>query len=849
LCYVFFTGITGQINGYVYDQETGLSLPYANITIKDTQLGASTDNSGNFFILQVVPGSYAIEVSYIGYQTQIIENVTIEVDHTVRLKIGLKSTFMEMNPVIIRGTTPSVKQDMIGSTYVIRRDEIQSLPLDFMEKFISLQPSVANMDTALHVRGGRATEVMYMIDNVPIIDPLTGEPAITIARDAIDEIIFTPGGFDVEYGRAMSGVVNMISEYPGKKFAVRLNGKTETTMPFSYSTGYWNSPASIQGPFFRSSRGIVSCDLVHVDDWEPRRKIMPHEERNDYALYGKYLYNPSQQTNITLSGALSRSQFDRYARPFYFNLNHYRSDFRKGNLVALNINYLPDAKKLFNLTLSRLETNKKQGVRELEPSGFFNDFQYQPVNSYRYPHGGVNPYYGVYYYRFRLTGDYPEYQDKKSIVYKMHLSSHVQLNKIHALKSGVEYNYLDINNYGYFLSSDSLNPLIDNWHYHPLEYAAYFQDNITRDDLFMKIGVRLDYFSSRIHGYNSNLIISPRAGFSFLVTEKWLFRANIGKYVQPPLYDNMYKWFGLLPFPTYMNYLFGTLTDNIVGNPGLRPEQTMSYEIGMQGEIRTNLYATINAFYKEMEDLTGVHYGIYPFRQGFSYFNIDHANSKGIETIYELTYKFFTGKISYTLSWSRGTSSYASDVYWNYYKITKDTLTPPPAGDYYLDFDQRHRFIIQGIFSLSEHIKVNLLGYFGQGFPYTPPGEEGKTYERNVLRNDFRKQMDAIISFPFSILKSKMNISLEIVNALNIQYQVEPMSTWYNSSLIDEGDFGGPITIDSPYYHPAADLNHDGIETPHEMVMSWIALNEFSRDTDNSYSSPHRVRIGFNFKF
>ncbi|MEO0155958.1 MAG: TonB-dependent receptor, partial [candidate division WOR-3 bacterium] len=356
---ILFTGITGKIQGVVKDEDTKEPITFADVIILNTEMGAATDDNGNFFILNVPSGRYTIEVSCLGYQTKRIENVLVEVDRTTRLNVTLKQTAIEIAPVTVYGETPTIKKDYVATTQIVRKAEIATLPVDYTPAVITFQAAVAKTDTALHVRGGRATEVQYMVDNVSIIDPQTGDVAIEISKGIVEEVIFLPGGFDAEYGRAMSGVVNLISERPQKKLQGNLYAKTEKIMPFYYDFGYENYQSTIHLPATRNLQGLASIDIMQTQDWDPRLYILPHKQRGDYSIYSKWLFTPSGKIKFSVSGAKSRSQFDRYSGPdpfFKFYLDHYRSDMRKGELAAINLNYLPDNTKLFNLTVSRLYT-------------------------------------------------------------------------------------------------------------------------------------------------------------------------------------------------------------------------------------------------------------------------------------------------------------------------------------------------------------------------------------------------------------------------------------------------------------------------------------------------------------
>ena len=833
---LFLASIGGKIQGTVTDEKTGEVIPDANVIVLETEIGAATDGSGNFFMLNIAPGEYTVEVSCLGYGTKRVENVIVEYDKTARLNVLLEPTAIEISPVTVTSEHPTVSKEMVGTTYLVRKDELSALPVDYTVDLIAFQASVARRDTALHVRGGRATEVQYMIDNVSIIDPQTGAVAINLSKGIIDEVIFLPGGFNAEYGRAMSGIINMITAHPADYLSTRVRGKTERIMPDDYYFGHENVQTSLHLPVNRRLKGFLAIDIMHTDDWDPRSQILPHKERDDYSYYGKMLYDASAKLKLALSGAMSRSQFDRYETLWKFHLDHYRSDIDKGNLQALNLSYLPDSRKFFELTLSRLHNHKTYGVREDSDYSTFDDFAFRPYSSLEWLRPGLDNPFGVYIIKPYSAGDYPEFGDKTSQVIKTALNTDIQVHQYHQMKAGCEYVLQDFNSLTYFIS-DSSSQLLDEYSYQPTEYSVYVQDNIDFEGVYAKIGCRYDYFSSDIEGVEPKYYFSPRVGVSFEVTEKFIFRANIGQYAQPPLYDYMYSYYSLLPLPSYlMGYV------PIIGNPELEPEKTRSYELGLQGEITPTLNATVNAFYKDVTDLIGTRQvRLLPLHhEYYQYVNIEYANIKGVETILEMKQGPFTGKLSYTLSWAKGTSSYASEF--------GDTIYERPASDYYLDFDQRHRVFIQGTFHLPMMSQLHIFGYFGNGYPYTPPDPEGKYEERNYIQLPFQRQVDCLLSKTFKFAGVALNLDIEVINLLNHQYEITP-----HYPLIREphlSDFDDYIPFDrTDYYSPAADANHDGMIAPFEDYWSYIALREATDDVVYANSAPRRVRLGFSVNY
>ena len=84
-----------QISGTVLDAELNNSpLPFASVTIKNTTNGVNTDMDGHFF-LQVEPGNYVLEISFLGYKTELI-SVEIKEGESKEISIILKSDFEEV---------------------------------------------------------------------------------------------------------------------------------------------------------------------------------------------------------------------------------------------------------------------------------------------------------------------------------------------------------------------------------------------------------------------------------------------------------------------------------------------------------------------------------------------------------------------------------------------------------------------------------------------------------------------------------------------------------------------------------------------------------------------------------
>ena len=64
-----FAGTTGKIAGKIIDATTNETLIGVNVIIVGTTMGAATDINGEYYILNIPPGTYEVKASLIGYQS------------------------------------------------------------------------------------------------------------------------------------------------------------------------------------------------------------------------------------------------------------------------------------------------------------------------------------------------------------------------------------------------------------------------------------------------------------------------------------------------------------------------------------------------------------------------------------------------------------------------------------------------------------------------------------------------------------------------------------------------------------------------------------------------------------
>lgn len=217
---------TGKILGKVIDAATSETVPFSNVVVEGTSLGAASDADGNFVILNIPPGVYKVTASYIGYQKTTITDVRVNVGFTTRLEIQLNPGEITLATVVIQGEkNPLIRQDLTNPTVAITAESIESLPVDNISDIIKLQAGVVTGDDgSIHVRGGYGNEVAYSLNGLSMNDPYGNSRSVGVATNAVQEVSVSTGTFSAEFGNALSGVVNYVTKEGGEKYSFSTRG-------------------------------------------------------------------------------------------------------------------------------------------------------------------------------------------------------------------------------------------------------------------------------------------------------------------------------------------------------------------------------------------------------------------------------------------------------------------------------------------------------------------------------------------------------------------------------------------------------------------------------------------------
>ena len=236
----------GNISGFVYDKRNGEAMIGANIYIKGTMIGASTNTSGFFSIPKVPFGKYTLVCQYIGYET-FSQDMSVQANKENKIDIFLVESALLTEEIVVSADSIRTVQRLYNKPISeIRLDpkQINRIPqvaeadlLRSLQSLPGIMP-ISDFSSELYVRGGTPDQNLYLIDGADVYNPEHFFGLFsTFNTDAIKNVDISKGGFGAEYGGRLSSILNVTNldgnrkEFEGKSSISLLSAKTTLQMP------------------------------------------------------------------------------------------------------------------------------------------------------------------------------------------------------------------------------------------------------------------------------------------------------------------------------------------------------------------------------------------------------------------------------------------------------------------------------------------------------------------------------------------------------------------------------------------------------------------------------------------
>ena len=549
---------------------------------------------------------------------------------------------------------------------------------------------------------------------------------------------------------------------------------------------------SLSGPL---SKDLALFVAGRYDEVNP---ILPSSEPDiQKQILSSLTFKPTQSDKFKLLinyDERIRNEFDgnffRYfERVFNVNINTLRS-----SQFGLEWNHVFNQSTFMDLKVGFLSTNDRDRINLLgsdEFSKIYND-----NSNWRFYTDPSGHSVG----RLRTTTGV-----NKTKSYSLSGSLTKQVDKYNLVKAGLQLFYYDIDVDQRLGASNESSLRLEQYHKFPIEGAVYIQDKMEFEGMVANVGLRYDfydfnteyftdkfspfrnpnfdpdtpgspYFSSELAGKEDTKIttvLQPRIGISFPVDDRTVLHLNYGVFTQRPAFQFIYvDRFKLSPDPNFVR----------LGNPELKPERTISYDIGVVRTLPFGLSIDLSAYLNDVSNL--VQRAIYIDESGNQYETFDnreYADTKGFHVSLEKNDGLIRGFLKYNWQSSTGKSGSVFGVGARsvFFEDNPSNNTLPEPEDIFLDYDRRHRVLANitlktsqdgfGIGTIKPFSNMSISFSYtfqtGRPFTYDASGQGLRFNLRTPDENDLRMRIDKTITFGLT----SVNVYLEGFNLLNEQ--------------------------------------------------------------------------------
>ena len=188
-------------------------IAYANVYLKDTFDGTSTDINGEFTFETYESGMQILVVSYVGYKSYEVEN---DISIKQFFDISLTELITQANEVVITagsfGASDDEKVIVLDPIDIVTVASSRGEISGALEALPGTQPQADK--EGIYVRGGDASEAKQIVDGMLIQNPYFSDVPDIPQRGRFEPFdfqgtAFSQGGYSAQYGQALSAIVDL----------------------------------------------------------------------------------------------------------------------------------------------------------------------------------------------------------------------------------------------------------------------------------------------------------------------------------------------------------------------------------------------------------------------------------------------------------------------------------------------------------------------------------------------------------------------------------------------------------------------------------------------------------------
>jgi len=675
--------------GVIHDKATGEALPFANVQIKGTSIGTSTNVDGYFTLLKVPSDTSVLVAQYVGYEKSEVfltpftlkRNFIIEMNRAVQTLKAVTVTGSREDVVL------SGKTDI--ATIKITPKKLEQLPnigeKDIMRSF-QLMPGVSaanESSSGLYVLGGTPDQNLVLYDGFTVyhVDHLYGFFSAFNAN-ALKDVQLYKGGFESRFGGRLSSVTEITGKDGNqKKFnmgadlsllsmnafvEIPIGSKFSSVVTFrkSYKGFIYNKI------FAKFNKSTTSTSLGPQGNGPGGRQLQNSTITSYfYDLNGKFTYRPTDKDIVSLSIFNGTDKLDNSSSSQASSFGASNSDLSMSSTDLTKYGNIGSS-----LKWSRKWNEKLYGNTIISYSNYFSDRNRSQTRTMTNASGEtITRSDGIF-----ENNDLKDYSLKTDYQWDIFNFSQLQF--------GGFGTYFNIN---YSYAQNDTSSVLERKNKAVLA-GGYLQSKMKlfNDKIQFLPGVRISYFEP-----TKKIYFEPRASLTLNLSDKFTLKGATGKYYQ---FANQV---------TREDIMSGSRDFWLLSDGNSVPvSSSIHYIVGLSYESNNYLFNT-ELYYKKLYNLTEYSLRFNPNPMGVSYdenFFNGLGYSRGIEFLAQKKSGKLNGWVSYTLGQAHNKFDIYTDSYY-------------PANQ-----DVTHEF---KIVTLYEYKRWNFSAtwIFATGRPYTAP--------------------------------------------------------------------------------------------------------------------------------
>jgi len=723
------------LKGRVIEAVSNEPMPFVNVIVSGTSIGAVTDDSGNFQIKGLKPGFVRVQASFIGYHSALSPEIEISNAKVAFVEISMEKRDAEIEEVTVSVSPFRKTEESPVSLKTIGIAEIEKSPganrdiSKVIQSYAGVLSSPSFRNDII-IRGGGPSESRFYLDGVEVpninhfaTQGASGGAVGILNADLIREVNYYSGAFPADRGNALSGVFEF-AQVDGNADKHRFNG----------SLGASEVSATMDGPLSNKTTFIVSARRSYLKLLFTALKLPFLPTFNDMQFKVKTRFDAKNELTFIGLGALDQNEL---------------------NLDIKN----PDEQQTY--ILGQLPEN--------------NQWSYTLGAVYK--HFREKSYQTLVVSRSQLSNRATKYFDNdesssnnkildytsQEVENKIRFENNMRMDGFKAnLGANIDFaHYSNTTLQKRFYDGNILNVNYDT-ELNLIKYGIFGQisHEFLAERLTLSAGFRMDA-NNYSSGMNNPLKqFSPRASASYQLTPEWSLNLNTGRYFQLPAYTT-----------------FGYQQNNEFVNKGNLKYISVDHFIGgLEFKPATAVQFSLEGFIKN--------YRNYPFsvKDGISLANkgADYGVIGDEEVTSTSKGRAYGAEFQARISSSKGYNLNLS------YTLVRSEFQDG-SGNYLVSaWDSKHILSLTGSASLKKGWQIGTRFRFVGGLPYTPfdlnrsslisawnlTGGPYLDYSKlNANRFGVFHQLDVRVDKAYYLKKMTLKFYLDIQNLYNFQAQ------------------------------------------------------------------------------